>query len=128
MRKTFTILENFVTLSEYARLCGVHPDAITKRFKNGRISGVVIYGKLFIDAETSPPKGRIQGRGPKAPAPKLPADFPPLSELVCLLPWVYKHKVTAGERMTAILFGRVQAWGMGDQVIVRRHDLLPSGK
>ena len=115
---SFILASNFVTPQQYADLCGVNLASVFRRFKTGRIAGVRISGKVFIDVETSPPAQPYTVKLHKAPPPRLPESLPPLSDLVCLDAWAYKKKVTANRYYNAILFGKLPAWGFGDQVVV----------
>lgn len=125
---TFTILENFVSAPEYAKLCKVERAAIYDRYKKGRVSGIVISGKLFIDKETSPPIANVGRNPPKAPPPKLPPDLPPVSKLMCLVLWGYRNSQNVDDFLTDILFGRLRAWGIGGQVVIEKDGSLRGGK
>lgn len=115
---SFVHVPNFVTPQQYATLCGINTASVYHRHRRGLLAGIVISGKLFIDVETTPPAPPYTVRFHKAPPPRLPIGLPPADRLVCLDTWAFKQNITANRFYSAILFGRLPAWGFGDQVVV----------
>jgi hypothetical protein len=125
---SFTHLPQFVTPQVYAELCGIRVAGVYHRHSMGHIAGIRISGNLFIDVDVSPPQARLERNAPQAPPMQWPAGLPAASELICLVKWANTNRANVSDVFTDILFGKVQAWGIGGHVVVRRSADTANGK
>lgn len=115
-------LENFLSVKQYAWLCGVPNRTIYGRIRSKRVSVVRIGGYYFIDIKKSPPEKRVS-RHTKPMKGK--ADLPPgidYGNLITPEQFADSRKMRASRIYRAILTGQLRAVIAGDTVFVDKDE------
>jgi hypothetical protein len=113
------VLENYVSVEEYARLCGKKRRAIMDRIKAKGVSAIKVDGYYAIDIVASPPvirnhpSARITKGGVHVAHP----------ELRCVIAWCWGKEIRCYPFLRAIINGKLEGWLIGDEVFAKAEDL-----
>jgi len=116
-------LENFVSVKEYARLCGVPTRTIHYRVKKRTVSAIKLCGYSFIDVEKSPPEKRANYRQKQL---LQKASLPPevvAMNLITVKEYAKRKKMRADRIYDSIINGKLEAIVIGETVFVDKAEV-----
>ena len=113
------VIENYVSIEEYARLCGKTRRTIMDRIKAGGILAVKVDGYYAINTVTSPP---VQHNHTSAQRSKGGARAA-YTDLRCVITWCCGKKIRCYPFLRAIINGKLEGWLIGDEVFAMAEDL-----
>lgn len=122
--ETFTIIPNWMTVKDYAKACGVVNRTIVERMERGDIAHVRVHGIDVIDTKASPPTKAMYGKREKPHGFVWPPTMPHKDELVWVGRFVSEQGVRGDSLYRAVLYGRVQGWGVAGRVVIKRADAM----
>lgn len=113
-------IPHWVSVPDYARLCGIHPRSAYQRIKRGVVSHFKVQGIEVVDMLLSPPKRRVRTDAPKAPPFVWHPEIPPADSLMAAWEFCHRNKMRGHAFYRAMLLGKVKGWVIGDQLFVER--------
>lgn len=113
------VLENYVTVEEYARLCGVKRRTVMDRIKSELISAIKVDGYYAINTVNNPPREYIH-RSWKKPGGGAHVSH---SDWRCVVSWCNGKKMRCYPFLRAIITGNMEGLIIGDEVFARLEDL-----
>lgn len=113
------IMENFVSIEDYGRLCGKKRRAIMDRIKAKSISAIKVDGYIAINTVTNPPKMRVYHSKIK-PGGGVHVVH---TELRCVITWCWGKKIRPYPFLRAIINGKLNGTLIGDEVFATLTDL-----
>ena len=117
-----TLLEDFVSAEEYARLCGVPTATAYDRVKKGHVCGITVCKKHFVDISKSPPQKRVNpNKKPLVPRPVLPPGIV-LNDLVTVKHYARGKQMRCDSLYERIILGKLDAIVIGNCIFVNRND------
>ena len=112
------VLENYVSVEQYAVLCGKSRRAIMDRIRGGSISAIKVDGYYAINTVANPPKNRVNPHhGRKAGA------HVSHHELRCVISWCNGKGIRCYPYLRAIINGQLEGWLIGEEVFAKATDL-----
>ena len=113
------VMENYVSVEEYAKLCRKSRRAIMDRIKAKSISVMKVDGYYAINIIASPPLSRVNPHKIKAGGGTHVSHH----ELRCVITWCWGKEIRCYPFLRAIINGKLEAWLIGDEVFARAEDL-----
>ncbi len=113
------VFENYVSVEEYAALCGVKRRTVMDRIKSKLISAIKVDGYVAINTATNPPQKYIHASW-KKPGGGVHVSHP---ELRCVVYWCWGKEVRCYPYLRAIITGKMEGWVIGGEVFARATDL-----
>ncbi len=117
-----TVLDNFISGEEYARLCGVPLATAYDRVKKGHVCGITVCKKHFVDISKSPPRKRVNpSKKHLVPRPVLPPGIV-LNDLVTVKHYARGRKMRCDSFYVRIILGKLDAVVIANSIFVNRND------
>lgn len=117
------VLTNFLSVRQYARLCGVPNRTIYDRVYNKTVSAVKVCGYYFIDVEKSPPEKRVDHRKKHLLVKAvLPPDID-YQNLITVKQFVNRKKMRSDSIYESVILGTLNAVIIGDMVFVDKSEV-----
>ena len=113
------VMENYVSVEEYARLCGKSKRTIMERIKAKSISVLKVDGYHAINIISNPPLNHVNPHKVK-PGGGAHVSHP---ELRCVVTWCRGKKIRCYPFLRAIINGKLEGWLIGDEVFAKAEDL-----
>ncbi len=113
------VMENYVSVEEYARLCGRTRRTIMDRIKAKGLSAMKVDGYYAINTLANPP---IKTNIPSAQKTKGGAHVAH-PELRCVITWCWGKQIRCYPFLRAIINGKLEGWLIGDEVFAKVTDL-----
>ncbi len=113
------VLENYVSVEEYAKLCGKTRRAIMDRIKANGVSAIKVDGYYAINVIASPP---VKHNHPSARETKSSVHVAH-HELRCVITWCWGKRYRCYPFLRAIINGKIEGWLIGDEVFAKAEDL-----
>ena len=113
------VLENYVSVEEYARLCGRTRRTIMDRIKAKTNSVIKVDGCYAVNIVTSPP---VKNNFASAQQSKGGATVIH-PELRCVITWCWGKKIRCYPFLRAVINGKLEGWLIGDEVFAKAEDL-----
>ncbi len=113
------VLENYVSVEEYARLCGKKKRAIMDRIKAGGVLAIKVDVYYAINTVACPPIKHNHRSAQKSRGGAHVAHH----ELRCVITWCWGKKIRCYPFLRAIINGKLEGWLIGDEVFAKATDL-----
>ena len=113
------VMENFVSVEEYARLCGVPRRTVMDRIKARNLSAVKIDGYHAVNTVANPPLKDMRGK----PKSLSGGAHTPGGDLRAVVSWCSGKGIRSYPYLRAIILGKIDAWVYGQEVFARKDDL-----
>ncbi len=113
------VMENYVSLEEYAALCGKERRAVLNRVRKGYVHAVKIDGYYAINTTSSPPRAKVH----KAWKSKGGGTAVIHTELRRVVKWCLGKNKRCFPYLRAIIIGKIDGWVYGGEVFARAEDL-----
>jgi len=113
------VLENYISLDDYAALCGISRRTVLNRIKSHTVSAIKVDGIYAINKESNPPRKFTHHKWSKATSGAHSAH----AELRAVIPWCNRKKVRCYPYLRAIITGRIEGWVISGEVFAKATDL-----
>ncbi len=113
------VMENYVSVEEYAKLCGIKRRTVMDRIKSKNISAIKVDGYYAVDKKENPPRSyqHHAWRNPTGGA------YVRHHELRCVITWCCGKSIRCYPYLRAIINGQIEGWVIGDEVFAKASDL-----
>lgn len=113
------VMENYVSVEEYAKLCGIKRRTVMDRIKSKNISAIKVDGYYAVDKKENPPRSyqHHAWRNPTGGAHVMH------DELRCVVTWCHGKEIRSYPYLRAIINGKIDGWVIGDEVFAKATDL-----
>lgn len=112
------ILENYVSVAQYAHLCGKSKRAIMDRIRGGSVSAIKVNGYFAINTLANPPKHTVNPHhGRKV------SIHHAYQDLRCIISWCHGKGIRCYPYLRAVINGQLEGWLIGEEVFARLTDL-----
>jgi hypothetical protein len=113
------VLENYVSVDEYARRCGKKRRAIMDRIKAKSIPAIKVDGYYAINVVAHPPQRRVN------PYKVTPGGGAHVAhqDLRCIVTWCRGKNIRCYPFLRAVINGQLDGWLIGDEVFAKADDL-----
>jgi hypothetical protein len=119
MAMAITVLENYVSVGDYALKCGIGRKSVLNRIKAGTISAIKVDGILAINIQANPPRRFIHHTWKKGAG----GIHRPHPELRAVISWCNSKDIRCYPYLRAIITGKIEAWVIAGEVFARASDL-----
>ena len=113
------VLENYVTLEDYAKLCNISKRSVQNRIRAGTVRGTLIDGVYAVNTGTNPPVKFAHHKLKKTSGGATQLH----SELRAVVPWCNRKGIRSYPYLRAIITGKIDGWVMAEEVFARAADL-----
>lgn len=114
-----TVLENYVSVDEYAALCGISRRSILNRVKAGTLSVIKVDGIYAINIQSSPPR-KFMHHSWKKLGMGVHGSHP---DLRAVISWCIGKGIRCYPYLRAIINGKIDGWVIGGEVFAKAADL-----
>jgi hypothetical protein len=112
------VLEQYVSVEDYAKLCGISRRSVMNRIAVGSIHAIKVDGYYAVNIQASPPKKFVHKSEPhKAGAHHAH------TQLRVVTSWCHSKRIRAEKSLRAIINGTIDGWVIGGEVFARVTDL-----
>ena len=113
------VMENYVSVEEYAKLCGISRRSVMNRVKAETISAFIIDGICGVDKVASPPKKFFHHKWKKPGG----GGHHVYADLRAVIPWCNGKSIRCYPYLRAIINGTIDGWVMAGEVFAKASDL-----
>ncbi|MES2621214.1 MAG: hypothetical protein V4615_10210 [Bacteroidota bacterium] len=114
-----TVLENYVSIDEYAALCGISRRSVLNRIRAATISAIKVDEIYAVNTQTSPPRSYINHAW-KKPGGGAHHSYP---DLKAVIPWCNRKDMRCYPYLRAIIAGKMDGWVIAGEVFAKAADL-----
>lgn len=113
------VLDSYVSLDDYAKLCGISRRSVLNRIRSGTVRGIIVDGTYAVSPELNPPKRFAHHKFKKTKGGAV--DIYP--ELRAVVAWCNKKDIRSYPFLRAIITGKIDGWVVAGEVFARVSDL-----
>ncbi len=112
------VLENYVSVEQYAKLCRKSKRAIMDRIRGGSISAIKVDGYYAINTVVNPPLHTVNPHHKRKGGAH--ASY---HDLRCIISWCNGKGIRSYPYLRAVINGQLEGWLIGEEVFARLGDL-----
>lgn len=113
------VMENYVSVEEYAKICGKQRRVIMDRIKAKAISAIKVDGYLAVNKVSNPPRSFIHA----SKKPMGGGAHVSHKELRCVTTWCHGKGIRSYPYLRAIITGKLDGVVIGEEVFAKAIDL-----
>ncbi|MES2619645.1 MAG: hypothetical protein V4615_02255 [Bacteroidota bacterium] len=114
-----TVVENYVSVDEYAALCDISRRSVLNRIRAGTVSAIKVDGIYAVNRQISPPRKFMHHKW-KKPGAGVSHSYP---DLRTVIPWCLGRGIRCFPYLRAIINGKIDGWVIGGEVFAKVADL-----